>query len=91
MGTRKQPLDISAKVFTGAVPLSTRPSIAATLAIIRGEHPPRPNHPDLTDALWRLMQRCWAQEPHLRPEMAQVLQVFNNPQLRQLPSHACNI
>jgi len=79
MSTGERPLDISTKVFTGAAPFSTRPSIAATLAVMRGERPPRPNHPDLTDALWGLMQRCWAQGPHLRPKMAQVLQAFNSP------------
>ena len=82
MTTRERPpidsFDISTKVFTGAAPFSTNPSIAAALVIMRGGRPPRPNHPDLTDALWRLMQHCWEQEPHLRPGMPQVLEVFSS-------------
>ena len=47
------------------------------LAIMRGERPPRPTHPALTDELWVLTQRCWNQDPHLRPEISKVLKVLN--------------
>ena len=69
-------LYISIKVFTGAAPFDLQPSIAATVAIMQRGRPPRPTHPTLTDELWRLMQHCWNQEPHLRLEMSEVLQVL---------------
>ena len=47
------------------------------LAIMRGERPPRPTHPTLTDELWALMQSCWDQVPHSRPEISKVLKVLN--------------
>ena len=44
--------------------------------IIKGKRPPRPDHPAFTPGLWELMQRCWDQESHSRPEMLQVLQAL---------------
>jgi len=46
--------------------------------ITEGKRPPRPVHPALTDDLWELMERCWAQEPDSRPEMLEVLQVLRS-------------
>ena len=47
------------------------------LAIMRGERPQRPIHSALTNELWALTQRCWNQDPHLRPEIPKVLKVLN--------------
>lgn len=55
------------KVFTGTTPFRDMSPRAAILAIVRGERPSRPTHPGLTEGLWALIQRCWAQEVHLRP------------------------
>ena len=66
------------KVFTGSAPFNLYPSIAATLAIMRGERPPRPVHPGFTDGLWELMQRCWSQESNLRPDTPEILQVLES-------------
>jgi serine/threonine protein kinase len=63
----------SSQVFTGAVPFSSSLSPAAMLAIMDGRRPPRPTHPALTDQLWALVQRCWGQASHLRPEVSEVL------------------
>jgi len=41
------------------------------------KRPPRPTHSTLTDELWELMQHCWHQEPRLRPEMSQVVQILS--------------
>jgi len=67
---------ISSQVFTGAVPFNRNPPQAATLAIMAGERPPRPAHPQLTNRLWTLMQRCWNQDPLLRPEVSEVFKVL---------------
>jgi len=49
------------------------------LAITEGRRPPRPTHPAFTDNLWALMQRCWNQDPHLRPEVSEAVQVLLTP------------
>ncbi|KAF9644873.1 kinase-like protein [Thelephora ganbajun] len=65
------------EVFTGAVPFNNCLPAAATLAIMNGQRPPRPNHPDFTGELWGLMQRCWHHDLHMRPEVAGILKVLN--------------
>jgi hypothetical protein len=60
------------QVFTGEVPFNGSSSPAAMLEIMRGERPPRPTHPVLTDQLWALMRRCWDQDPRLRPEVVEI-------------------
>ena len=64
------------QVFTGAVPFNNDLPAAAVLAIIAGKRPPRPAHHQLTNQLWTLMQRCWDQDPHLRPEVSEVFRVL---------------
>ena len=70
-------LFVSTQVFTGAVPFHSSLPAAAMLAIMAGERPPRPTHQALTNELWMLIQRCWNQDYHLRPEISEVLQVLN--------------
>ena len=48
----------------------------AMVAIMSGKRPSRPNHPALTDQLWTLIQGCWEQDPHLRPEVSEALQAL---------------
>jgi len=69
----------SVQVFTGMVPFSELSSPMAMYAIMQGERPPRPTHPTFTENLWVLMQRCWGRDPHLRPEVSEVLQVLLTP------------
>ena len=61
------------KVFTGTVPFSDHTSPAAMVAILSRKRPPRPAHSSLTDRLWKLMARCWGDDPHDRPQMLEVL------------------
>jgi hypothetical protein len=64
------------QVFTGAIPFSGRHSVMAMLTVMQGGRPPRPTHPALTENLWTLMQRCWDNGPHLRPEISEALRVL---------------
>lgn len=61
------------QVFTGAVPFSEMPSIVAMFNMVGGKRPPKPTHPDFIENLWSLMQRCWAHDPHSRPEASESL------------------
>ena len=55
------------------VPFSNHNSPAATLAILSGKRPQRPTRAELTDGLWKLMNRCWNKDRHNRPLMLEVL------------------
>ena len=64
------------KAFTGTVPFHLHSSVTAMAGIIDGERPPRPAHPTFTSQLWELMQRCWDQDPHMRPKVSEVLEAL---------------
>jgi len=49
-----------------------------------GERPSRSNAPTLTDDVWALVERCWAQEPQSRPKMGKVLQDLASSLLQSL-------
>ena len=64
------------QVFTGAIPFSDKTSTMAVFNIIQGVRPPRPAHPAFTTELWALMERCWNQDPRLRPEVSEAFDVL---------------
>ena len=66
----------SLQIFTGAVPFSGRSDVQVLLAVVQGGRPPRPAHPTFTEKLWTLMQRCWDQDPHLRPDASEVVRIL---------------
>lgn len=70
------PLLFIIQVFAGAVPFSGKPSSAATVDIMNGVRPPQPKYPTFTKELWLLMQRCWDQDPHLRPRISEALELL---------------
>ena len=80
---------VSIQIFTGAIPFNNYVTIAAMLAVAKGERPPRPMHPTFTDTLWTLMQRCWDHTPHLRPEISEALEVLLIPSVSPPPQRSC--
>ena len=61
------------KTFTGAVPFNRDPPTTVAVQILQGIRPERPKNLSLTDELWGLNQRCWDQEPLLRPGISEVV------------------
>jgi len=66
------------QVFTGSVPYNSQLPADVVLAIMSGTRPSRPIRSEFTDELWSLMQRCWDQDPYLRPEVSEVLKVLTS-------------
>ena len=64
------------QVFTGAVPFNGMRDVAAIHEIMSGKRPPRPHNPIFTTKLWKLMQRCWDDDPHVRPGVSDVLRTL---------------
>ena len=73
-------------MFTGAAPFGGGPCFVAALAIVQGNRPPQPTHPTFTGELWALVQRCWDQNPDLRPEVPEVLGVLRSLSVSRPPS-----
>ena len=67
------------QIFTNQAPFSNMTDSLAISTIIAGERPPRPTHPSCTDNLWSLMQRCWDQNSHSRPDAPETLQIILDP------------
>ena len=66
------------QVFTGVTPFSQSQPAAVISAILAGKRPSQPTHPAFTSELWMLTQRCWTQDPQLRPEVSKVLKVLRD-------------
>ena len=67
------------QVLTGEVPFSSlKTNWTVVQAVLRGDRPSRPEHPSCTDGLWSLIQRCWDEDPGLRPEIPEVSQTFSS-------------
>ena len=65
------------QVLTGEVPFSSqKTNWTVVQAVLRGDRPSRPAHPSFTDDLWALIQRCWDEDPGLRPDILEVLKAF---------------
>lgn len=74
------PLTVAAQkqVLTGEVPfVSEKTDWMVALAVLRGDRPPRPEHPSFTDGLWALIQRCWDHDSRLRPAIPEVSKTFS--------------
>jgi len=82
------------EVLSGQTPFASLAISSAILMILDGKRPKRPQvedgalsgvrtlrptHSTFTENLWMLTQRCWNHDPHLRPEVSEVLQVLLTP------------
>jgi len=69
------------KVFTGKTPFSEKTAYAAVIiSITSGQRPERPDHPEFTNPLWKLTQRCWDQEARNRPKIQDVIKALKELQ-----------
>ena len=68
---------VPTQALSGQVPFSSeKTNWTVAPAVLLGRRPTRPAHPSCTEGLWALIQRCWDQEPQLRPEAPEVSQIF---------------
>ena len=56
----------SRQILTGHPPFFELTDVAATYAMFTGHRPPRPNHRDISDRLWEMVERCWHIVPSQR-------------------------
>lgn len=64
------------QVFTGNVPFHGIISTLVSFKTMNGERPPRPHGAeasDLSDALWKMTECCWKQDPKDRLGSSEVV------------------
>lgn len=71
-------------MWTRTRPFPGMNDMAIFLQVHQGNRPERPSpaqcHDEvLLDALWELIQRCWAQDPNARPTIGEVEAYFDPP------------
>ena len=44
--------------------------------MLKGRRPGRPDHPDLSDPLWKLIKGCWEGDPARRKTISEVVTVL---------------
>lgn len=63
------------QVLTGNIPFHLIDGWAAITGIVRGARPDIPaNAPTATRGLWKIVQRCWGEEPTERPPLSEIRQ-----------------
>ena len=61
------------KTFTGKPPFNNSVPTAVAVGILAGTRPERPTHPNLTDSIWNLTQRCWNKDTKQRPDISEIV------------------
>lgn len=64
------------QIFAGQVPFSEKGTVAGVYSMLKGRRPDRPHHPELSDRVWKVIQRCWKDNPTQRKTMAQVVTIL---------------
>ncbi|KIM76337.1 hypothetical protein PILCRDRAFT_826319 [Piloderma croceum F 1598] len=59
------------------------------ITLHHGTHPPRPE--DLADNHWELITRCWAEDPHIRPDIRYVSERVQNHYWAQFTATDCGV
>jgi hypothetical protein len=63
----------SRQVLTGRPPFFEMTEVAATYSMVNGARPSRPNHHEISDRIWRTVERCWHTVPSRRMSIEEVV------------------
>ena len=64
------------QVFAGKSPFSDEGGVAAVFSMLNGRQPARPNHPELSDRLWKAIRGCWKVDPTRRKTVTEIVAVL---------------
>jgi len=60
---------ISVEIFSGRLPFHELTGAAVAVRIAQEIRPGRPDHPQLSDGMWKLIEQCWHQDRAKRPSI----------------------
>lgn len=64
------------QVFTGRVPFPDVTRVTGVYSMLKGRRPGRPDHPELSDRVWKAIKGCWKGNPTKRKTMAEVVAIL---------------
>ena len=64
------------QTFNGRVPFPDENKVAAIFSMLNGRRPTRPDHPELSDRLWKTIECCWNADPARRKTITEVIAVL---------------
>jgi serine/threonine protein kinase len=64
------------QVLVGRPPFAGQSDAAVILSVFRNNRPPRPVHPEVTDRVWNMIERCWNKDPFNRMSAAEVVDIL---------------
>lgn len=73
---------IDPQVFAGQVPFSPMRRLVAIHLLVSGDRPPRPRHPELSDRVWDVIEKCWHGDPSRRIPIEAVVAILEGELLR---------
>jgi serine/threonine protein kinase len=66
-------LSVKIQIFTGRIPFPhIKNDAAVVITVIQGGRPQRDRCLQVTDDIWKMLERCWDADPKRRPSMANV-------------------
>lgn len=74
------------EVLSGQSPFARYKEFIVMRKVIEGERPERPKEGQFTDALWRIVEQCWASQPKNRASAESVLECLEKVSTGWLPS-----
>jgi len=66
----------SRQVITGRPPFSEMTEIAASYSMLSGARPPRPDHHEISDGVWYMIEQCWDGVPSRRLSIGEVISIL---------------
>ena len=61
------------QVFAGHAPFSDEGKVAGVYSMLKGRRPARPDHPELSDRAWKMINGCWKDDPAQRTTITEVI------------------
>ena len=65
------------QIFARQAPFSEEGGVAGIYSMLSGRRPPRPDHPELSDPIWEMINGCWECVPSRRRTITEAIAVLN--------------
>jgi hypothetical protein len=64
------------QVLAGMRPFAGKMEAAVIFSVFQNDRPSRPVHPEVSDRVWNMIQRCWERDPFQRMTAADVVELL---------------